>query len=51
MIEPYIGDPGDEQLEADARPMNWYRDEEGYFWPTPAEGRVLENDTDRPEST
>lgn len=42
MIEPYIGDPGDEHDPLPLRdPMNWYRDEEGYEWPTPAEGRVL----------
>lgn len=43
MIEPIIGDPGDEQFDAEARPMNWYRDDEGYLWPTAAEGRVLDD--------
>lgn len=55
-MKRYSGDPGDEHQEpvANDRPMreqiNWYRDEEGYLWPVPAEGRVAINDKDFSES-
>lgn len=44
-LEPYIGDPGDEHQDVPARTLiDWYRDEEGYLWPVPAEGRVKVED-------
>lgn len=45
-IEPYIGDPGDEHREPlpMRAAMDWYRDEDGYLWPLPAEGRVKVED-------
>jgi hypothetical protein len=46
--ESYIGDPGDEHVERPLREqIVWYRDAEGYLWPTPAIGRVLVDTNDK----
>jgi hypothetical protein len=49
MKEAYIGDPGDEHVESVlplVDPRKWYRDDEGYFWPSPGKGRILVEESD-----